>query len=162
MSIQKSEIPGWLVPEIYHDYLYTQDARPLAGVFYHNQNDVVSMAALTNVISKMVANPYEIKDHDDLMAVGNLMDDLSIFTSAQQIYEYCENLNFPAEKEIDLLLRTARLYQRQSQIDHAVFYLEAAALRGSITASIQVSKYYEHHKKDYGKALHNAQQALDS
>jgi uncharacterized protein len=35
------EVPGYEIPWLYFDYLRTRDARPLAGVFYHNAMDVV-------------------------------------------------------------------------------------------------------------------------
>ena len=34
------EIPGWMIPQIYFDYLRDGDARPLLRVFYHNAMDV--------------------------------------------------------------------------------------------------------------------------
>lgn len=40
-----TDIPGALIPEIYARYLRTRDASPLAGVFYHNEIDIVSLAA---------------------------------------------------------------------------------------------------------------------
>lgn len=39
------DIPGYLVPALYTQYLRTRDASPLKGVFYHNELDIVSLAA---------------------------------------------------------------------------------------------------------------------
>jgi len=50
----KEEVPGWLVPEIYKEYLHTGDARPLTGVFYHNAVDVLSLAALFIYIARVL------------------------------------------------------------------------------------------------------------
>ncbi|MDO9349176.1 MAG: ribonuclease H-like domain-containing protein, partial [Anaerolineales bacterium] len=38
------EVPGYEIPYIYFDYLRSGDARPLAGVFYHNAMDIVALA----------------------------------------------------------------------------------------------------------------------
>src|SRR4030095_9484775 len=46
MKRASEEVPGYEIPWLYFDYLRTGDARPLAGVFYHNAMDVVAMAAL--------------------------------------------------------------------------------------------------------------------
>ena len=46
LTRSSEEVPGYEIPWLYFDYLRTGDARPLAGVFYHNAMDVVAMAAL--------------------------------------------------------------------------------------------------------------------
>ena len=40
------DIPGAMIPAIYFQYLRSSDASPLRGVFYHNELDIVSLAAL--------------------------------------------------------------------------------------------------------------------
>ncbi len=45
-----AEIPGWLVPQIYFDYLENADAAPLHGVFYHNEIDVISRCSSISTI----------------------------------------------------------------------------------------------------------------
>jgi hypothetical protein len=39
------EVPGYLAPELYRDFLRNGDAEYIAGVAYHNQIDVVSLSA---------------------------------------------------------------------------------------------------------------------
>ena len=39
------EVPGYLAPELYRDFLRDGDAEHIAGVAYHNQIDVVSLSA---------------------------------------------------------------------------------------------------------------------
>ncbi|MGB9594391.1 MAG: ribonuclease H-like domain-containing protein, partial [Anaerolineae bacterium] len=45
----QADVPGYLVPQIYFDYLRTGDAREIARVFYHNLYDIVSLAALAGL-----------------------------------------------------------------------------------------------------------------
>ena len=40
------DTPGWLIPQLYFDYLRDGDARRLRGVFEHNQRDILALAAL--------------------------------------------------------------------------------------------------------------------
>jgi len=40
------DLPGWLVPQRYFDYLRTRDARAVKPIFDHNRLDVLSLAAL--------------------------------------------------------------------------------------------------------------------
>ncbi len=47
----EEEVPGYLIPEMYFEYLRTQDARPIAGIFYHNAIDILSLAGLFSHMS---------------------------------------------------------------------------------------------------------------
>ena len=40
------DVPGYLIPAMYAQYLRTRDASGLAGVFYHNRLDIASLASL--------------------------------------------------------------------------------------------------------------------
>ena len=51
VSRSQIEVPGYLIPQIYFDYLKTGDARPLLGVLYHNEMDILSLAALFNFLA---------------------------------------------------------------------------------------------------------------
>lgn len=48
------DIPGALIPEIYARYLRSRDAAPLAGVFYHNELDIASLAALYGHLARLL------------------------------------------------------------------------------------------------------------
>lgn len=42
------DVPGWLIPQLYQDYLRTGDATEMTRVVYHNLMDVLSMVTLTS------------------------------------------------------------------------------------------------------------------
>lgn len=49
---KQDEVPGWMIPQIYFDYLRSGDPEPLKGVIYHNGMDIVSLAALFIYVSQ--------------------------------------------------------------------------------------------------------------
>ncbi len=51
------DVPSAEIPSIWFDYLRTRDARELKRVFYHHRMDVLSLAALTALLSKRLAIP---------------------------------------------------------------------------------------------------------
>ena len=57
------DIPGYLIPALYVQYLRTRDASPLKGVFYHNELDIVSLAAFYCRVARILegdcANGHE-------------------------------------------------------------------------------------------------------
>lgn len=52
---REGDVPGFLIPGIWLDYLVYRDARPLEGVFYHHAMDIVSLAALAGHLSQRLA-----------------------------------------------------------------------------------------------------------
>ena len=44
--LREDDIPGHLIPEAYHEYVRTGDARQMLGVLHHNLLDLVTMADL--------------------------------------------------------------------------------------------------------------------
>jgi uncharacterized protein YprB with RNaseH-like and TPR domain len=54
----EEDIPGWMVPTIYFEYIKTGDARPLSNVFYHNAMDILSLATLLNHVSIILDDPH--------------------------------------------------------------------------------------------------------
>ncbi|NUM56523.1 MAG: ribonuclease H-like domain-containing protein [Candidatus Hydrogenedentes bacterium] len=51
------DVPSYLIPQMWFDYLRTRDARPLEGVFYHHKMDILSLVALTGWLSRCLAAP---------------------------------------------------------------------------------------------------------
>ncbi|MCU0228931.1 MAG: ribonuclease H-like domain-containing protein [Bryobacterales bacterium] len=51
------DVPGFLIPSLYTNYLRTGDAGSLAAVFTHNALDILSLACLTNLVSSVFENP---------------------------------------------------------------------------------------------------------
>jgi len=49
------DVPGYLIPRIWLDYLETRDARSLEGVFHHHAMDILSLAALAGHLSQRLA-----------------------------------------------------------------------------------------------------------
>lgn len=156
------EIPGWMIPQIYFDYLRDGDARPLQRVFYHNAMDVVSLAALLNHTSAMLEDPFiqPVYEYIDLAAVGRLLEDLGHLERAAEIYETCLKVELPDEVYNDTLLRLSLLHKRNNNYLAAVPLWEQAAARRRINAYEELAKYYEHHAGDLEMALHWTQQVL--
>jgi uncharacterized protein YprB with RNaseH-like and TPR domain len=57
----EEDIPGWMVPSIYFDYIKTGDARPITNVLYHNAMDILSLTTLLNHISTILDDPHGVE-----------------------------------------------------------------------------------------------------
>ena len=58
------EVPGYLIPEMYIEYLQTNNAEPLKGVFYHNEIDILAMASLMTHMGHLLNDPVALSEHD--------------------------------------------------------------------------------------------------
>ncbi|MDO8970283.1 MAG: ribonuclease H-like domain-containing protein, partial [Saprospiraceae bacterium] len=78
MSRTDEEVPGWMIPEIYYEYLRTRDARPLGGVLYHNAQDILSLGLLFNHMADLLDHPLDIAPEQglDIIAIARLYEDL--------------------------------------------------------------------------------------
>lgn len=160
----QQDVPGWMVADLYFDYLHTRDARPLLGVFYHNEMDVVSLAALLALMADMTSNPLEdqIEHGLDLIAIGKLYAELGKIDSAVSIYQ--RGLDFEDVKN-DVYWQTIKnlsfLYKKQGNMEAACKLWEEAAQEGQIYAHVELAKTFEHRKKDFCSALDWTQGAIE-
>jgi uncharacterized protein YprB with RNaseH-like and TPR domain len=157
------EIPGWMIPEIYFDYLRNGDARPLQRVFYHNAMDVVSLAALLNHTSSMLEEPFlqQINEFIDLAAVARLLEDLGHLDRAIELYETCLKADLPDDIYNDTLLRLSLVHKHTNNYSAAIPLWERAASRRRLFAYEELAKYFEHHAVDLGMALKWTHEALE-
>jgi hypothetical protein len=156
------EVPGWLIPQIYFDYLASGDARPLKGVLYHNAMDVVAMAALLSHVAAMLDDPFHFAlEHGiDLIAIGKLFEDLDRWDDAAKLYArgLALDLSEPAFRET--VQRLARLQRRRGDFSSAITLWQNAANTRQVYAYVELAKYYEHKTREYELAIEQTRAAL--
>ncbi len=159
----EDDLPSWLIPQVYFDYLRTGDARPLKRVLYHNAMDVVAMAALLNHISLLLADPltFAVEHGLDMIAVGKLFEHLGRHAEAAELYE--RGLEYDLEEPVfrQTFERLALLQRRRGNLPAAVELWQKAARSRQIYAFVELAKYYEHRARDDALAAQWAQDALD-
>ncbi len=163
LTRSSEEVPGYEIPWLYFDYLRTGDARPLAGVFYHNAMDVVAMAALLAHVNEVMQNPYQgrVEHGLDFIALGKLFEDLGRWEEAARLFERGLELDL-TEADFGLAVkRLSILQKRRGDFEEAVRLWETAAANGHIYAHIEMAKYYEHKCRDMKTALKWTHSALE-
>ena len=165
LGIRRSQedIPGWMIPQMYIDYLHTGDARPLAGVFYHNSMDVLSMASLLNYLAARLAAPLEAgaAHHSELFAIGRLYVDLGFAEDAIQIFQSTLSMDLPKDVQYRLVESLGLLFRRRGDYEAALQLWEQAAAEGQVYAHVEIAKYYEHRARDYAIALRYTRTAIE-
>ena len=157
------DVPGYLIPWLYFDYLKSRDARPLAGVFYHNAMDVVAMAALLTHMNEIMTNPYEgrVEHGLDFIALGKLFEDLGLWDEAARLFERGLQFQITETDFGTAVKRLAILQKRRGDLEEALRLWEKAAAEGHVFAHIEMAKYYEHKRRDVKSALRWTRSALE-
>jgi len=161
----QDEVPGWMVPELYFEYLRSGDARPLAGVFYHNAMDILSLAALFNFCADLLHHPLDQEDVPglDLAAVARLFEEMDQIDSAISVYEASlRKGDLSLQFYLETLQRFALLYRKNERWQEAVQLWIKAAEHHWLDAYIELAKFYEHHEKDYQEAIRWTKAAIET
>lgn len=150
----EEDIPGFLIPQVYFDYLRTGDARPLKRVLYHNAMDVVAMAGLLTHMAALLSDPFgfDAAPGLDLIAIGRLFEEMDRLDEAVRAYERGLASEIPEENFRQAVQRLALLHRRRGDMPAAVELWRDAARTRQIYAFVELAKYYEHGLRDYAEA----------
>ncbi len=149
------EVPGYEIPYLYFDYLRSGDATPLKGVFYHNAMDIVALAALMNHMASILHTPFDgqVEHGLDFIALAKLFEDLDRGEEAARLYERGLEMGVDQTDFGAAVQRLSALQRRRGDLEAAVSLWQKAASQGHVYALIELAKYYEHTRRDYGEAM---------
>jgi len=143
-------VPGYLIPEMYFEYLRTQDARPLVGIFYHNAIDILSLAGLFSHLAFLLQEPntHIIQHSEDLVSLGRYFETAGDDSQAVLLYTRALAEELTNELRQDTRFRLSLILKRKGDWDAAQILWEQAARDRELYAFEELAKYFEHHAKD--------------
>ncbi len=159
----EEDIPGWLIPSVYFNYLRHGDARPLKSIFYHNAVDILAMAGLLNHINHMLAAPLD-NEHThplEIAAMARLFENLGYIDTADQLYRHSLTGDLPEPHYWDTLERLSLMHKRQGNLAAAITLWEQAADGRQIYAHVELAKFHEHQQSEFTEALRWTEAALN-
>ncbi len=152
LSFDRGEdIPGYLIPAKYFDYLYERQPGVIPEIIRHNRLDVISLALVTRFIPEVLNRPERINSASLLEGVINhyfknkkyskLIDYLSKVGPG-----YLDECSLVAKLQYSLVLKKLNYLDKASQIwkdsrdeaDNPMVYKHL----------LELSKYQEHTEKD--------------
>ena len=157
----EEDIAGWMIPQMYFDYLKTGDARPLKRVFYHNAFDILSLTALFNHLALLLADPDRLSpDGEVCFNLAKLFADLGDDDRAIKLFNKSFDFELTEEMIHEGNKLLSFLYKQAGQYDQAMPLWEQATKTGQLYAFEELAKYYEHKVEDYQTAKAWTDQAL--
>ena len=150
------EVPGWMIPEIYFNYLRTGDGSKLSNVVYHNAMDIVSLAALYLSISNILDRDLfsESTNIEDVYAIGKIYQDIGELNKSRSIFEHClSKTDLDHSIKNDIQSRLALMHKKEKDWEKAILLWQDNGNSGDIDACIEMAKYFEHEILDVESAL---------
>ncbi len=159
------DVPGYIIPSLYFDYLRSGDARPLVSVFWHNQQDILSMVTLTTRLCQMLDAPLERSlSAPEMLGVARLYEDLDDVEACERIYRAALAGEMPAHGTRQATRRLAALYKRQGRRGEAAELwdrlLDDADADAPLDAYVELAKHYEWTDRDISHAAEITQRAI--
>ena len=153
---REGDVPSSQIPQLYFDYVRSRDARPLARVFYHNCQDVLSLVGLAQLACNAVSGYEDERDIDpaDLYSLGKLYFKQKRFEESL----FCAGRALEMSPARQVLRRCAyiRAYslKRLHRWDEAesAWRLLLQDFPDEIVPRIELAKHYEHRTRDLDRA----------
>ncbi|MFD2445811.1 ribonuclease H-like domain-containing protein [Bacillus sp. CGMCC 1.16607] len=158
------DTPGFLAPMIYFDYVERKDPEGMFKMLHHNESDILSLITLYTHLSYQILGKDQNQTVKEKFEVGRWFNALGEISSAKEVYEEIENKNDVVSTHSQLHL--GYVYKKQKNVDESLYYFQKVVTsKGNpdiqIEACIEVAKIWEHHFKDFNKAIHYCDIALD-
>jgi len=162
---REGDVPSYLVPQIYFDYLRYGYVEPLRGVFYHNTQDILSLAALTALSCKLFDDPLcaAIDCGEDLYSLGKLYTQVGLRQRAEQALRAALDTPVPEDLRKQAVYHLSFHLKRQERWSEALelWHLAIEENHGRLYPFVELAKYYEHRAKDLGRAEELVLRAMD-
>ncbi|MGC4376396.1 ribonuclease H-like domain-containing protein [Fictibacillus sp. Mic-4] len=156
---RENDVPGYLAPMLYFQFLNEGDPQLIQGVMKHNEWDVLSLITLYIHMSKIIQNDLPVTTAE-CFELARWLEALGETEMALTKYE--EIIQHDSTESIRAKKAAAFLYKKMKKYDRALKLLEELCEPGLKDEGpwIELAKLYEHHKKDYEKALYYAKEGF--
>ncbi|HEU5138927.1 MAG TPA: ribonuclease H-like domain-containing protein [Bacillales bacterium] len=153
------DTPGHLVPIYYFEYVKQKDPEIVRGVLEHNEYDILSLITLYTHLSQLILSriPISVKEQYE---IGRWYAYIGAENKALECFLAISN----AESRESVLANRniAAIYKRQKRFDEAMMIWEKlleASASGDPDILIEMAKVFEHHYKDFKRAMNCSKRA---
>lgn len=158
------DIPGFMIPGIFFEYLRTGNGEILKPVFKHNRLDIITLACLAVYTGQIYQDPSEYLEHaEDFISIARAFEDLEKYETAVNYYQKGLKLGVSKEIKRDVLYKLGYIFKRRTDWDKAVKIWEFILKHfpNSFGAYEELAKYFEHRIGDFSKGIEIVKRALN-
>lgn len=160
-----SDVDGFLIPQIYFDYVRGRRREAMVRVFDHHAQDIVSLAALAGRLCRFVTCPRDetLLDAEDQVRLAGLFHQCGRIEQAIAcLQDAVPRLRDPLQVFV-VSMHLARHYKRCGRWEEACAIWEAQIAGGPggrIEPYVELAKYCEHRARDIERARALVEQAM--
>ncbi len=155
------DIPGYLVPSVYFEWLSAQELAGMQAVLKHNRCDIMSLFFLAQLIAGAYQSEGDTLAHsEDLYSLSRFFERRKETGKIESIYHRIKNAHNGLAPEA--ALHYARNFKRIQKIKQSVEIWESISgdmSSESFWACIELAKYYEHDARNMMNALEYTERA---
>lgn len=157
LSFDRGEdIPGYLIPSKYFDYLYDRQPGMIPEIIRHNRLDVISLALVTRYIPEIIRRPERVNSSPLLEGVINHFFRNRRFQSLADYMDQVRPGHFEESSAVAMLQYSLAL-KTLGRLDKAsdIWKLASESRTGPhvVKHLLELAKYQEHREKDPESAL---------
>ena len=156
-----ADIEGYMIPEMYTQYLHDRDEEFVESVMYHNEVDITSMVSLLDFLVKYLSEPCctDYNDITDPLAVCRFFEFIEDSEYAEQMYRFYEKHpgctdNDKFQWHYSIMLKKSKRFEKAVEIWERMS-------ENNIDACLELAKHYEHKIRDFDRAMQYTYTAFD-
>ena len=161
---REDDVPGWLIPSLYFEYLRFGRTAPLEAVFRHNALDILSMVTLLAHLAHVIGGKGA-RDAADCLALARWDEAEGRASEAAILYEAALERDGDEHLRMHAVRALTRLYRREARWADMAAILESvtngrATAEHRLEALVALAKLEEHRQRRFAEAESLTRQAL--
>lgn len=161
---REDDVPGWLVPSLYIEYMHTGRAGPLRAVFRHNALDILSLVALLSHLGQVVGGTT-VAGGEDYLALGRWAESEGRLADAASAYDGALRVSSDGMARSTARGRLAHLHRRANRLEEAAHLWREETesngpVEGRLAGMVELAKLEEHRWRHYAEAEALTRRAL--
>jgi uncharacterized protein YprB with RNaseH-like and TPR domain len=159
LGVQRTQedVPGYLIPGLYLDYVRSGDAREMPGIFYHNAQDILSLVTLTARMCDLLVNSVsevEPLPEEDLYGLARFLQEIGQSERAEAAYAHVARASGTSQVQGLAMRDLAYLLKRQERRAEALpWWQRLVETEWAVAGCEELAKHYEWQDADLAQAL---------
>lgn len=152
---RENDIPGYLAPMIYFDFVESKDPTGMVGVLKHNEIDILSLVTLYTHLTFQILGQDPLQTRREQYEIGRWFSHIGENSEAVKAFHAISDGDDWSSQQAKLALAFQAKKEKKWDLALDLFGAVAKHLeqQNGIEASIEAAKIYEHRLKDYPMAL---------
>nr|WP_249317058.1 ribonuclease H-like domain-containing protein [Bacillus sp. FJAT-50079] len=155
---RKDDVPGYLAPMIYFDYVERKNPEAILKVMKHNELDILSLITLYTHLTFQIHCLDPQQTAEEKVFIGKWFNAIGEREVAASTFELAMNEDITAEYELAYYYKRKKNYDKAKQLWLTATQGNDQRIRKE--AFIELAKLMEHQYKDYKKALAYTESAI--